>query len=344
MNLLKPHLLLILWLVSTWTAPARAHDDPIVFSGKTMGTTYQIKFFPGPGFIPRDLESKIRGCLDEINRSMSVFEPESEISRFNALRETDTPFPVSGDFYKVLETAAYIHRITGGAWDGTVKPLVDLWGFGAPGARYRPPAPEKIREAMKTMGFDRIRLSGNRALVKKNAGVTLDLASIAKGYGVDRLAALLKDAGIRNFLVEIGGEVYASGQKPGGTPWQIGINAPRPDALLNRVYKAVPLKDIALATSGDYRNFFEHQGVRYSHVIDPRTGYPVRNGVVSVSVLANTCTLADGLATALMVLGPEKGVDLVDGLESVECLILVNQKDASVKEFFSKGFYATASD
>jgi len=344
LNLLKPHLLLLLWLVSTWAAPAWAHGDPLVFSGKTMGTTYHIKLFPGPGSVPRNLESKIRGCLDEINRSMSAFLPESEISRFNALKETDTPFPVSGDFYKVLETAAYLHRITGGAWDGTVKPLVDLWGFGAPGARYRPPAPEKIREALKTVGFDHIRLSGNKVLVKKNPGVTLDMASIAKGYGVDRLAALLEDAGIRNFLVEIGGEVYASGQKPGGNPWQIGINAPSPDAPLNRVYKVVPLKDMAFATSGDYRNFFEHQGVRYSHVIDPQTGYPVRNGVVSVSVSAKTCILADGLATALMIMGPEKGLDLVDRLESVECLILVNQKHSSLKEFFSKGFHAAASD
>jgi thiamine biosynthesis lipoprotein len=309
-----------------------------------MGTTYTVKVFPESAFLPADLAANLRHRLDALNRSMSTFLPTSEISRFNALRETDKGFSISKDFQKVFETAAFVHRITDGAWDGTVKPLVDLWGFGAPGEKIEPPAPERIRDALKTIGLDHIRISGKGELVKKKADVTLDLASIAKGYGVDRLAAVLKDAGIRNFLVEIGGEVYASGQKPGGHPWRIGINAPRPDAPLDRVYKVVPLKDMALATSGDYRNFFELGRRRYSHVIDPRTGYPVQNGVVSASVLAETCTLADALATALMVMGPEKGCALVNRLESVECLILVQKNDAPLQEFFSNGFYATASD
>ncbi len=324
--------------------PATAGSESLEFSGRTMGTTYRVKAFAESGTKVSGLDTRIRERLDAINRSMSTYLPESEINRFNILKTAGKPFPVSEEFQKVLQAAQEVYRLTGGAWDGTVKPLVDLWGFGPPGARNAPPDPEKIREALKKVGFHRIRISGNGYLVKENASVSLDLASIAKGYGVDSLAALLQANGIRRFLVEIGGEVFAAGLKPDGSRWRIGINEPTPGTPLDRVYKVLALKDMALATSGDYRNFFEHGGIRYAHVIDPRTGYPVSNGVVSVSVLAKTCMLADALATALMVMGPEKGMELVERLESVQCLILVQNKETPLKEFFSNGFYKTASD
>jgi thiamine biosynthesis lipoprotein len=176
--------------------------------------------------------------------------------------------------------------------------------------------------------------------VKTLATVTLDLNSIAKGFAVDRISGLLAAGGHKNYLVEIGGEIYAAGVRADGKNWRVGINRPQPDAAIDEVYKAVSLANRAFATSGDYRNFFEIDGVRYSHVIDPRTGYPVSNGVVSVSIIADNCTLADGLATAVMVMGPEKGIQLVNQLNNVECLIIVETPASRLLDFYSPGFYS----
>jgi thiamine biosynthesis lipoprotein len=193
---------------------------------------------------------------------------------------------------------------------------------------------------MKNIGFDRIRIAEPNFLVKNPATVTLDLNSIAKGFAVDRVSGLLAGGGFENYLVEIGGEIYAAGVRADGKNWRVGINRPQPDAAFNEVYKAVSLANRAFATSGDYRNFFEIDGVRYSHVIDPRTGYPVSNGVVSVSIIADNCTLADGLATAIMVMGPEKGLQLVNQLNNVECFIVVEKPDGRLLDFYSQGFYS----
>ena len=170
--------------------------------------------------------------------------------------------------------AQKVFTITDGAWDGTVKPLVDLWGFGTEGIKAVPP-PAAVRQRLQAVGFDAIQIVDDRFLVKRKATVNLDLASIAKGYGVDQIAALLRDSGVENFLVEIGGEVYATGYRKDGLPWRVGINTPRKDASSDQVYMVVNLTNGAMATSGDYRNFFEIDQKRYSHVIDPLSGYPV---------------------------------------------------------------------
>jgi thiamine biosynthesis lipoprotein len=188
------------------------------------------------------------------------------------------------------------------------------------------------------VGFDRIRLDPSGTISKTDPAVTLDLASIAKGYGVDAIARLLGDEGFDHFLVEIGGEVYARGRRKDGKPWRVGINRPDRQAAFNDVYQAVPLTDRAMATSGDYRIFFQVDGQSYSHILDPRTGRPVTNGVVSATVVADNCTVADGLATALMVMGPEKGVALVNRLPSVACLIVVRQADGTLTDHPSSGF------
>jgi thiamine biosynthesis lipoprotein len=164
------------------------------------------------------------------------------------------------------------------------------------------------------------------------------LNAIAKGFGVDQISELLAAAGFQNYLVEIGGEVFAAGVRADGKNWRVGINRPRKDAAFNEVYKAVSIANRAFATSGDYRNFFEIDGVRYSHVIDPRSGYPVSNGVVSVSIIADNCTLADGLATAIMVMGAEKGVQLVNRLDNVECFIVIENPDGCLLDLYSPGF------
>jgi thiamine biosynthesis lipoprotein len=310
----------------------------VSLSGKTMGTTYHITIVVGLFTDTKDLKDQIDMRLDEINKSMSTFRKDSEISRFNAHETVGDKFRISGDFYNVMTAAKSVYEATDGAWDGTVKPLVDLWGFGK--SENKHPIPEKSRIAalLSKMGFNNIEIHADHHLAKKNTTITLDLASIAKGYGVDQVAALIRANGIDNFLVEIGGEVFAAGLRKDGKKWRIGINRPQKNAPIDEVYKVVLLQDKGFATSGDYRNYFEVDQKRFSHVIDPRNGYPVDNGVVSVSIIANTCTFADGLATAVMVLGHQKGIELVNRLDNTECLIVTQSKDGVLNDHYSKGF------
>lgn len=310
----------------------------LLFEGETMGTRYRVKVVTSYWAPAGPLAAAIEKTLEAVNESMSTYRPGSEISRFNDLKETGRPFEVSDDFLSVMKAAKKLHRLTEGAWDGTLDPLIDLWGFGRSKRAPEIPSDTAVQKLLAQVGFDRIDLSADGALIKHHADVSLDLASIAKGYGVDAVAKVVRDRGFNDFLVEIGGEVYASGARKDGNPWRVGVNVPKADAAFDDIYQVVSLTDRAFATSGDYRNFFEIDGVRYSHIIDPRTGYPVANGVVSASVVGETCTFADGLATALMVMGPGEGVALVDRLNRVECLIIVEKPDGSFVNYYSKGF------
>jgi len=305
-----------------------------------MGTTYHIKVVTGNLHKISGLKEKIDKRLEEINKSMSTYRKESEISRFNALKVPRQKFKISRDFAQVIMESKKLYRMTGGAWDGSMYPLVNLWGFGMSERKNRLPAKEKIDSLLKDVGFDNIDLVDDRYLLKKKASISIDLASIAKGYAVDKVAELIKKEDIKNFLVEIGGEVYASGVKKDGRCWQIGINRPRKEAAYDEIYKIVTLKDKAFATSGDYRIFFEVKGKRYSHILDPKTGYPVANSVISVSIIAGTCAFADGLATAVMVMGKKKGLELINTLSDVEGLIVVRQAGSQLVDYPSSGFQA----
>lgn len=306
--------------------------------GYTMGTTYQVLVVTGRFGSISGLAEKIEKRLEEINRSMSTYIADSEISRFNRFDRIDQPFAVSADFMRVMHAGQKIFELSEGAWDATVGPLVDLWGFGSTEKKPTVPPADQLHSLRATVGFNRIGIRKSGYLTKAFAKTALDFGSIAKGYGVDQVAEAVRRAGYENFLVEIGGEVVASGVRTDGQPWRVGINTPRPDAAPDAVYKVVSLENAAFATSGDYRNFFVLNGVRYSHVIDPRTGYPVANGVVSASIIAPNCTIADGLATAVMVMGAEKGLQLVSRLENVEGLIVVAKPDGSLVDFYSTGF------
>ena len=309
-----------------------------VIRGRTMGTTYSIKVVTEDSGRTEGLKGKIDRRLEEINRSMSTYQKDSEISRFNRFNKIGQKFRISDDFFQVMEAGQTIHRLTGGGWDGTVNPLVDLWGFGRKGRREKLPLDKEIAAVLPDIGFSKIAVVKPGFLVKKRADITVDLSSIAKGYGVDAVADLLRSSDYKNFLVEIGGEIFAAGYRKDNTRWRIGINQPRPDAAFNAVYKVVALHNRGFATSGDYRNFFEVDGVRYSHVIDPRTGYPVSNGVVSVSITSADCTTADGLATAVLVMGVEKGLELINRLDGVEGLIVVERPNGKLTDHYSKGF------
>ncbi|MCP3953854.1 MAG: FAD:protein FMN transferase, partial [Desulfobacterales bacterium] len=309
----------------------------VLLSGRTMGTFYHIKVVTGYFDNLAGLQAKIDARLEEINQSMSTYRPDSEISRFNKL-PVDATMAASADFLAVLKVARKIHRLSGGAWDGTLKPLVNLWGFGNARAVQTAPDQQAIVKQLENVGFEHIRILDTGRIGKQIPGLTLDLASIAKGFGVDAVGVAIRKEGYRDFLVEIGGEVVAEGVRKDGQPWVVGINRPVPGATVNAVYRALALSNGAMATSGDYRIFFEMGGVRYSHVIDPRTGYPVKNRVASVSVVAPDCTRADGLATALMVMGIKDGLALINQLPNIECLIITQTPDGQLSEHTSSGF------
>lgn len=327
---------LMLTLVVIAACGRSPHEVKI--TGRTMGTTYLVKVVADDAVDRAALKRRIDARLEDINRSMSTYRPDSDISRFNAMTAADVPVMVSADFVAVMAVARRLYEITDGAWDGTVRPLVNLWGFGGDARPRQVPPTEAIAAALKEIGFHHIRIHDSGALSKGIAHLSLDLASIAKGYGVDAVAGTLRKAGYGDFLVEIGGEVYAAGHRIDGTPWRVGINLPDPDATANKVFRAVRLENRALATSGDYRNFFVQAGRRYSHILDPRTGRPVINGVVSVSVLADNCTLADGLATGVMVMGAAAGLDLMSRLPRVEGFIIEKGPDGGLLTHATDGF------
>jgi thiamine biosynthesis lipoprotein len=310
----------------------------VQLSGKTMGTTYHITVIAGYFLDTAALQTKIDRRLDDINRSMSTYRKDSEISRFNAWELAGEKIIISDDFWQVMIIAQKIYELTAGAWDGTVKPLLSLWGFDSTKNKNSIPEKSEIQGQLANIGFNQIEISSDRFLIKHKASISLDLASIAKGYGVDQVTTLIKNSGIENFLVEIGGEVFASGHRKDGNSWRVGINRPQKDAPYDQIYKVINLHNKAFATSGDYRNYFEVDGKRYSHILDPRSGYPISNGVVSVSIVADDCTFADGLSTAVMVLGPQKGLALINKLDDVEGLIVTRQQDGRLIDHYSKGF------
>lgn len=315
------------------------------FTGETMGTTYHIKVvtwaFKDLDYLPTQIEER----LESLNRSMSTFMPDSEISQFNSMHETGKKFYVSDDFLHVAQMGKRIYKITKGAWDGTVMPLVKLWGFAGSNSvisemRTDIPEDKVIRKILMEIGFEKVEISDQGYLVKKQASLSIDFASIAKGYAVDQIADLIRINGFNDFLVEIGGEIYASGHRLDGRNWRVGVNTPRKESPNNMIYEVVDITNKALATSGDYRNFFEVNGKYYSHILDPRTGYPVTNGVVSVSIIADTCVYADGLATGVMVMGVANGLELIDSLDGVECLLVVKEGEEKLINYYSKGFKA----
>ena len=333
----KYHQIIISFVMLLVVSGVEAQEAHLI-EGRTMGTTYHITVVTSSLESVEGLKQKIDARLEGINRVFSTYIKDSEISRFNALKKAGEKFQISDDFIQVMKAGRKIHQLSEGAWDGTISPLVALWGFGPSQRQPQKPEAAAINTLKETVGFDRIRIEAPHFLVKNLATVTLDLNSIAKGFAVDQVSELIATAGHKDFLVEIGGEVFATGVRPDGKKWRVGINRPRKDAAFNEVYKVVTIHNQAFATSGDYRNFFEIDGVRYSHVIDPRTGYPVSNGVVSVSIIADNCTLADGLATAIMVMGADRGLQLVNRLENVECFIVVQKSDDTLVDYYSAGF------
>ncbi|CAA0119899.1 FAD:protein FMN transferase [Halioglobus japonicus] len=281
-------------------------DGAAKLSGSTMGTVWHVSYIPGETAPSEDeLRQGIESALDRVDRSMSTYRPDSEISTFNAYAPK-VWFKPSVDFIRVMETALEVGAKSEGAYDVTVSPLVDLWGFGPEGIAGIPPSDDEVTRTLPLVGQKNIELDAVRYRVRKNRILSVDFSSLAKGYAVDEVADWLLLQGIDRFMVEVGGEMRLSGLSARDDPWRIAIE--QPESSKRSVATTLSLTDVALATSGDYRNYFEAGGQRYSHTIDPRTGYPVEHDLVSVTVVHPNCMVADAWATALIVLGSKRAM------------------------------------
>jgi len=314
-----------------------------VLIGKTMGTGYSVTL---SGYVPRsalnELHQQIEGELAEINRQMSTWDPKSEISLFNQSDESG-PFQISAAFAEVIAQALELGESTGGAFDPTLNPLLNLWGFGSESGKREVPSDTDIAAAMTKTGPDKVWIDKTSNLWKASPEVQLALGAIAKGYGVDAIGQLLDHAGHKNWFAEIGGEVVVRGLNPKGQPWRIGIQYPSSNPAVDKLQGIVNLTGGAVATSGDYRNYIQQDGALYSHILDPRSGRAVLSDTASVTVVAPICMEADGMATALFVMGSDEGLAWVEDRPEVEAMFLVRGADDEIFEKFSSGFLAASS-
>ena len=313
--------------------------EVLSLSGQTMGTRYHITL------VNHDnqktlasnravLQQKIDAKLLEINQLMSTYIIDSEISRFNASPH-NTWFSLSPEMVTVIGYSLYLSEITNGKFDISVSPLIDLWGFGAAGEMAFP-SDDAIALAKSQVGWQSLILDKDNLRIKKTKPLSIDLSSIAKGYGVDVIAQLLEGTGVQNYLVEIGGEIRVKGKNPEGIYWRVGVETP--SFFQTSAKKVIQLSDRSIATSGDYRNFFEKDGVRYSHTIDPSTGKPVIHNIASLTVVENSkeysAMKSDGLATAFMALGERQALQLANEL-GIAIYILSYNKDVFGESFSS---------
>ena len=312
-------LLLILSLISACSID---QQQPQIL-GNTMGTTYSVQWHP-QNISASQLKQAIETRLIEINQVMSTYDSQSQLSQFNASREIGW-HAVDSSLAAIVLEAQDIHQKSFGAFDVSVGPLVNLWGFGPDQTEFSLPTPTEINIAMRSVGSQYLQARLQPPALNKNIkDLYVDLSAIAKGYGVDEIARIMDQAGVENYMVEVGGEVKCKGVGYHGDPWRIGIETP--NILRGEIEQILSLDNIAVATSGDYRNFFEHEEQIYSHTINPQTGYPVQHNLGSVTVAHTSAAIADAWATALLVLGPAQALEVAAQQELAILLITREQK------------------
>lgn len=316
-NLIQAEILIILLALF---AGCSTENDSDQLRGFTMGTTYSIRFNDLDKDINLEqLQLSIDQRLTLINQQMSTYLAESELSLFNQSNNKDW-FAVSKELALLIEQAKNISQKSEGAFDVTVGPLVNLWGFGPHEGEFLVPSEQQIQQSRQRIGYQHLDYQINPPVIKKSiTGLYVDLSAIAKGYAVDELVKILDAHKIKNYLVEIGGEVKTRGTAAHGSAWRIGVETPAGERA--GIEAIISLPGQGMATSGDYRNYYEHAGKRYSHTIDPRTGYPVEHHLASVTVIHESVAYADGWATAFMVLGPNKTLELSNRLQLATLLI-----------------------
>ncbi|RKD85980.1 FAD:protein FMN transferase [Mangrovibacterium diazotrophicum] len=327
---MKSNIKILFFLFCVTLASCSKKVDYIHNEGQIFGTTYHITYLNPKG---EDLHDGIKQTMDELNQSLSTYDPNSVISKVNS----NQPVELDSFFTTVFKKAEKVSAITDGAFDITVAPMVNVWGFGF---KNKENVTTELVDSLKQLvGYEKVKLVDGQ-IVKQHPGTMLDCSAIAKGYGVDVVAAYIRNQGCKNYMVEIGGEVDAFGVNPKGKPWSIGISKPDEDSFFKeqQLQAIVNLKDKALATSGNYRNFYVEGGKKYAHTIDPHTGYPVQHSLLSTTVLADSCMTADAFATAFMVLGLEKSIEIANAVPDIEVYFIYGDEEGNYKSYFSDGF------
>lgn len=329
--LLAMVILVYLWRTKDQSATTEDQQQEVsgklTLSGKTMGTTYNITYLDSEG---RDFQPSIDSLLVVFNQSLSTYIPDSELSRFNDSDTLDFELPY---LLPILEASKEINQKTEGAFDPTVGPLVNIWGFGPSGPELKDSV--DIQNLLRLVGFEKVDFD-SKQVRKKVSGIYLDFSSIAKGYGVDVVADFLSSKNINNYLVEIGGELVARGVNENGELWKVGVNRPEESASASDLYSIIALQDKGMATSGNYRNFYVRDSVKISHTINPKTGYPIAQNLLSATVIADDCMTADAYATALMVMGTDKAIALDSALSEIQVFLIYSDETGEFKTFASE--------
>lgn len=332
-----PTLLIVIVLLGVWlfdrkTKESRAPEKEYqIIHGSTQGTTYNMTFEYLAG---EDLQSEIEHVLHDFDMSLSTYDPKSIISRIN---HNDTTVVVDKKFEEVFHEARRVYEKTGGAFDITVAPLVNAWGFGfTPGADVDS---AMIDSLLMYVGMDKVSLQDGK-IIKDSPNIMLDVNAIAQGYSVDVVAEYMEEKGIENYLVEIGGELKCKGLNPKGEDWKIGIDRPQEGNVIpgKNMQAVVAIKNKSLATSGNYRKFYEKDGIKYAHSIDPKTGYPVLSKLLSATLITDKCITADAYATAFMVMGLEKSIEILDsGNEQLEAYLIYCDDEGKFRVYSTPG-------
>ena len=317
----------ILFLVS---CSPKKELKPVHLRGEAQGTYYNMVYYDS---LQRNLHRQVDSILKAFDRSVSLWVPNSVLSRVN---RNDTTVKLDQNFIGNFKYSVQVSKATHGAFDMTVGPLVEVWGFGF---ESREKVGKHIVDSLLPLvGYQKIKIINGR-VVKADPRMQIDFNGIAQGYSDDVVGAFFDSLGIHNYLIDIGGEVKAKGTKPDGSYWRVGIEKPAADSVSPRVLKAViALHNLSVATSGSYRKYYEENGIRYSHTIDPKTGYPVQHSLLSVSVLAKNTALADAYATAFMVMGYKKSRAFVEQHPGLEAFFIWSAKDKSFKSYATPGF------
>lgn len=305
--------LLLLIIDTVWILRFRGTATLRTAEGPIFGTYYHIKYEASQA-----LDSVILAELKRVDSSLSVFNQLSTISAINA----GTSSRADAMLYEVLTKAQKVSEATNGAFDVTVMPLVNAWGFGFKKGIF--PTDAQVDSLRAIVGFRKISLSTDSIISKSDPRIMIDCGAIAKGYSVDRVAHILREHGVRNYMVEIGGEVVTKGRNPKGTPWQIGVNRPvdKTNSESGTLQTVLSLENSALATSGNYNNYYERNGRKYAHTIDPRTGRPVQHSLLSATVIAPDCATADAYATAFMVLGLDEAKKILQSRKELKAFLI----------------------
>ena len=324
--------LLFLVISSIFLCSCKSPKEPVMvkFTGETQGTYYAITYFDADA---RNFQRQVDSLLKDFDHSVSLWDSGSVLSAINRNEASVKPDVL---FTELFNLSSEVYKKSGGAFDPTVGPLVKAWGFGFSG---RMKVDQHIVDSLLPLvGFSKVTLEEGK-IIKTDPRIQLDFNAIAQGYAVDLIAQFLSDKEIKNFLIDIGGEVLGMGNKPMGEKWKVGIEKPKDNANYGEGLQAiVNLENKALATSGNYRKFYEEDGMRYSHIIDPVSGYPAKHTLLSASVLAENCATADAYATVFMVLGLEKAKSFLSGRSNLEGFFIYTNETGELEIFFTEGF------